>query len=287
MLLPESVEKNKPIVKLAIDELFDAAYQNQKFENDLVLILANGTKTNYPEETLKRLKISNYQIGHDLVHFRYSTFFDFFTQYKRLRDGEEYDAIQDKQVYDETMVQMQLLAYMKFWETDLILKRLYNLSKLAQEEEFIWDIPQKELNERRRLVKDEIQNPVEELCPKFYDFIEDVYSRQLRNAIAHSQYYIMYDNITLTNKEENKYYKLNAISFERWDKIFTKVILMHNLMVDNFNKYHDLYVKKAESKHNGLRVIFPEKKESGLDRSAWIMFDKERGLWYWNNNSKR
>jgi hypothetical protein len=285
MLLSESINKYKPKVKEAIDELFSAAFTNQKFDNDLVLILANGTKTDYPEETLKRLNISNYQIGHDFVHFRYSTFFDFFTQYKRLRNEEEYELIQDKQLY-KTMIQMQLLAYMKFWETDLILKRLYNLARLSQGKEFLWDIPQKELNERRRLVKDEIQNPIKGLCPIFSDFIEDVYSRQLRNAIAHSQYYIMYSNIYLTNKDENKFYILNGISFERWDEIYTKVILMHNYMIDNFNKYFDFYKNKVEDKHNGLLVYFPDLNNNGLNKSAWIKFDKERKQWYWNNTFK-
>src|SRR5690554_3571866 len=98
MLLQKNIDKYKQTVKQAINELFDVAFTNQKFENDLVLILANGTKNNYPEETLKRLKITNYQIGHDFVHFRYTTFFDFFIQFINLRDEEEYKEIQDKQL---------------------------------------------------------------------------------------------------------------------------------------------------------------------------------------------
>lgn len=283
MLRQESVERYDNEVRIAIDELWDAAFKNQKNENDLALILANGSMNNFPEETLKRLKITNYQIGHDFVHFRYNTFFDFFMQYKGLRDEDEYQLIHDKQLHNETMTQMQLLAYMKFWETDLILKRLYNLARLSQGKDFMWNVSQKELNERRTLVKDEIQNPVKDLCPHFFDFIESVYSRQLRNAIAHSQYYILYDSINLTNKEESKYYELDSITFEKWDEIFTKVILMHNHMINNFNKNHDFFARKSIQKHNGLLVYFPENDERGLKKTGWIKWDEERHTWFWNN----
>jgi hypothetical protein len=283
MLRQKNIEKYDLYVKHAINELFKTAFTNQMHENDLVLVLINGTKNNYPEETLKRLKITNYQIGHDIVHFRYSTFIDFFNQYKMIRDEEDYEDIENKQLFHETMIQMQLLSYMKFWETDLILKRLLNLSRLCQKKEYLWDIKQKELNNRRKLVKDEIQEPIQTLCPKFYAFIDDVYSRQLRNAIAHSQYYIIFDEISLTNMDENQYYHLNNISYSRWDEIFTKIILMHNHMISNLNKYHSFYVKKVKEKHNGLLVYFPEKTNNGLNKTAWIKYDDKRMQWYWND----
>lgn len=286
MLKKENINKYENEVSLAVGELWNKAFMNQKNENDLVLILANGIKNNYPEETLKKLKNTNYQIGHDFVHFKYSTFFNFFNQYKFVINEKDYEVIEDKQLYDDVMVQMQLLSYMKFWEADLILKRLYNLSRLSQGKEYAWEIPKEKLNNRRILVKDEIQNPLQELCPKFYSFIEDIYSRQLRNAIAHSQYYIMFDTISLTNKSENKHYKLNSISFERWDEIFTKVILLHNYMIDRFNRYHHFYAKEAEDKHNGLRVYFPEKDKNGFYKSGWLKFDRDLNKWNWNRKTK-
>ena len=283
MLRKENIEKYNNEVQIAIGELWEMAFENQKNENDLALIIANGSMNNFSEETLKRLQITNYQIGHDFVHFRYFTFYNFINQYKNVLNEEEYKAVENKQLYDETMVQMQLLAYLKFWETDLILKRLLSLSKLVQGKEYLWDIKQSELNQRRIILKNEIQNPIENLCPRFYAFIDDIYSRQLRNAIAHSQYYIMYDSINLTNKEESKYYELDSITFEKWDEIFTKVILMHNYMVGNFNKYHNFYAAKANQKHNGLRIYFPEVDSIGLKKGAWIKWDQERQTWFWNN----
>lgn len=286
MLKQENIEKYDSQVRLAIDELWMMASKNQKSENDLVLIIANGSKNNYSAEILRRHKTTNYQIGHDLVHFRYITFYDFIDQYKKVFDEEEYGGYENKTLWDETMVQMQLLSYLKFWETDLILKRLYNLSLLAQGKEYLWDIQQKELNDRRRLVKDEIQEPIKDICPKFYDFIDNVYSRQLRNAIAHSQYYIMHSTIHLTNRDESKFYKLNSISFVRWEEIFTKIILMHNYLIDNFNRYSSYYADKVQNKHNGLLVYFPDLDVYGLNKSAWIKFDEERRQWFWNDNAQ-
>lgn len=81
----------------------------------------------------------------------------------------------------------QLLLYMKFWETDLILRRLSNLAKLAQAKPYYWEYSQKVFNDRRNLIKDDIQKPLESICPLFYELIDEIYSNQIRNAVAHSQ----------------------------------------------------------------------------------------------------
>jgi hypothetical protein len=92
---------------------------------------------------------------------------------------------------------------MKFWETDLILRRLSNLSNLAQAKPYYWDYSQTVYDARRNLIKDEIQKPLEFICPLFYKLIDEIYSNQIRNAVAHSQYYFLYDSIHLTNKDGN------------------------------------------------------------------------------------
>ena len=52
-------------------------------------------------------------------------------------------------------------------------------------------------------------------------------------------------------------------------------------MIDNFNSYHELYVSKVEKKQNGLLVNFPEKTSRGLNKIAWIKYDKIRSQWFW------
>lgn len=285
MLFSESVEKYDPTVKLAVDELFDAAYKYQKNPNDLVLLLANGSYANISDEALKSFKITPYQIGHDEVHFRYISFYEFINQYKQVVSKVEFDNSfednEDKELYLNTMIQMQLLCYMKFWETDLMLKRLLNLSNLSQGIDYLWKIDQEELDERRPFIRDKIQKPLENICPNFYNLLDETYTPQIRNAIAHSQYYLMYNSINLTNKDHSEYYKLRSVDYQKWDEIFTKLILTHNHIIQNFNKYNDIYSEQAKVKHNGLIVYFPEKDHFGLNKTAWVKYIPGLGMWDW------
>jgi hypothetical protein len=117
---------------------------------------------------------------------------------------------------------------MKFWETDLVLRRLYNLSRLARGMSYEWEYNQAFFNKRRKVVKEDIQKDLVNVCPKFYQLIDEIYSRQLRNAVAHSQYYLMYNTINLTNKEENPHYSLYGISYNDWEIMFHKHILFYH-----------------------------------------------------------
>jgi len=63
MLFEETINEYKDEVETAVGQLYDKAYQNQMHETDLLLVLENGLKKDYDQATLKRLKMSPYQIG--------------------------------------------------------------------------------------------------------------------------------------------------------------------------------------------------------------------------------
>jgi hypothetical protein len=190
MLFEETINKYKDEVEKAIDQLFVEAFKNQVNKTDLLLVLENGLKKDYPESSLKRLKISPYQIGPDKIGFRYDTFYQFINYYRQgIRSKDEFiKEFEDDKTKDSFFAfyrDFQLLLYMKFWETDLILRRLSNLSNLAQTKPYFWEYSQKVFNARRNLIKAEIQKPIEQICPLFYQLIEDIYSNQIRHAVAH------------------------------------------------------------------------------------------------------
>lgn len=289
MLFQETLAQYEDTIKEAVKELFETAYSNQINDTDLLLVLENGLKQKYSQETLERLKISQYSIGPDHIGLRYSSFYDFINQYRKtiFKQSDHLSEINkqnsNQNLFYNYFIEQELLIYLKFWETDLILRRLFNLSRLAQKLEYCWEYDQKKFNERRKIVKDEIQQNLKEITPKFYYLLEEIYSRQIRNAIAHSQYYLIYGTIILTNKQESSAYKLNSITYEDWGVIFHKNILLYNYLIYFFNEYSIKYQELERDKQNGLLIVFPEKNYNGNNKTGWIKFNKDSSRWIWNN----
>jgi len=286
MLFRENFIKFKIEVKAAVDQLFKKAFQNQVYETDLLLVLENGMKKEYDEATLKQLNILPYQIGHDTIGFRYNTFYQFINYYRsivksREEFSKEFHDYKTKESYLDFYRDFELLLYMKFWETDLILRRLSNLSNLAQGKQYYWEYSQSDFNKRRNLIQDEIQKPLVKICPLFCKLMEEVYCNQIRNAVAHSQYYFLTDTIYFTNKKEYPYYKLNMISYVEWEVKFTKLMLLYNFLIANFNKYRSEYLAKVVDKHFGLLIYFPDKDLKGSTKTGWIKYNIKRDQWEW------
>jgi hypothetical protein len=287
MLFEETLNKYNLIVEEAVDELFDAAYKNQEQKTDLLLVLENALKNNYPIETLKRHKLTPYQIGLDEIGFRYNSFYKFINQYRDKIFSKDELATEllkdhfDKDYAFHYFIEQELLIYLKFWETDLILRKLYNISRLIQGLDYVWDYDQNFFNNRRKVIRDEIQTNIEEHAPKFCQLLDDIYNRQLRNAIGHSQYYLIYDTISLTNKDQDKYYQLNSISYDDWEIIFHKTILFYNHLIRCTNEYSKRYIDLADGKHYGLMIYFPERNYLGTEKTGWLKYDNKRMRWSW------
>ena len=109
-----------------------------------------------------------------------------------------------------------------------------------------------------------------------------IYYNQIRNAVAHSQYYFLYDAINLTNKDENQFYKLTRVTYDEWEIMFTKLMLLYNFLISNFNKYQLIYRDEVKDKHFGLLIYFPEKDIMGSQKTGWVKYDFSHKRWHWN-----
>jgi hypothetical protein len=289
MLFEETFSQYDEEIKIAVEELFLKAFSNQKNETDLLLILENGLKQDYSQEDLKRLGITPYSIGTQIIGLRYYSFYEFINQYrtKIFKKTEHLEEMSkqptEKNYLYDYLIEQELLIYLKFWETDLLLRRLYNLSRLARGIEYEWEYKQSFFDNRRKLVKDEIQSNLKDITPKFYKLIDEIYSRQIRNAIGHSQYYLLYNSIVLTNKDQNKAYTIDAIPYDNWEIIFHKTILFYNYLIYYYNEYSAYYQKQVQDKQNGLLVVFPETDNKGSSKIGWLKCMEGRKRWIWNN----
>lgn len=187
---------------------------------------------------------------------------------------------EDTEYHERLTLNLELLIYLKFWESDLLLRQLFNLTNLASGKYYDWDFILE--YSRRKLIRNQIQNPLKDICPKAYKLIDETYSSQIRNAIAHSKYYFMGRNIQLANKEENEHYELHNIPFDDWEIRFHKTLLFYNFIIGNLQKYDKLYQAEVSDKHFGLPLSTPRLTNLGLRKTQWAKYDDTWNRWLWS-----
>jgi len=286
MVYNETLIKYDKIVKDSIKELVDLADKNQKNENDILLVYLNGWKNLEYEEAFRKSNLSPFIIGPGLLGHCVSSFYEFYDDYRsniihKSAITDETRKTQEFLKKEQLIVDIELLIYLKFWEADLILFKLFNLVQLATAQDYNWDLQSGFLGSRRNVIKIEIQKAIETLCPQLYSLIEETYSTQIRNAIAHSKYFLSNRMIHFANKRESKHYKISNIDFDNWEIMFHKIILLYNHLLLQLDLINQKYIEKAKDKFYGLSIRIPEKGKLNLDKVFWIKYDDSRKDWNW------
>ncbi len=144
-----------------------------------------------------------------------------------------------------------MLAYLKFWEADFSLKRLYNLCRLANGEDYSWDV---EIKSKKTFIKNETIDRLNNSAPKANVFLHGIYQRQIRNAAAHSQFYLLGEYLNFLNQNEEEGHKLMNIRIEDWELIFHKLILFNEAILKNIEEVSQEYRKIGFEKHYGIQI---------------------------------
>jgi hypothetical protein len=311
MVFNETLTAYQDEVREAVDELFDAAFKNQKVNTDLLIVFIHGYLDVKHLEFHKKEKISPYVFGPEHIGYSLGAFYDFFHSYRTTsiskREFEDLlsDPIKKEAVeHDEELgMNIELLIYLKFWESDMLLRQLYNLVNLATGKYYDWSFTPPDLTtkkkknnkkkkndkknnsgqfSRRPFIRNHIQSPIQTICPKFYELVKENYSAQIRNAIAHSKYYFLGRNIQLANKDENKYYELTNIPYADWEIRFHKTLLFYNFIIGNIQRYEKYYMEEVKDKHFGLALSTPKLSDRGLRVNQWVKYDAYWKRWLWS-----
>jgi hypothetical protein len=257
MIFLEILKHHEKRVEEAVEELFEKAENSQTHPRDILLILEHGFYKEFYEDyqTKEGKKFSPYVIGPDLVGIAQRTHYQYLNTYRRshlIKDGfKEFGKkarTDDELKYAEYFsIQMEKNIYLRIWESDMFIKQLYQLSKLALGERYDWHF---EINNQKRdgqskqsLIRKEIRDKLETVCPKFYELLKNLYLTQIRNAIAHSQFYFLGRNITYLNYSDNPKAgcPLHGLSFYGWAHFIHKTLLLHSFLIKAFNKQRDKY----------------------------------------------
>lgn len=271
--------------------MFQKAERSQANENDIFLVYLHGFK--HPDEELCRKNgLNPYMKGPDFAGHSLNDFLDFLNAYNESnfkRRADFYELLVDPNEKENAIkneklsIDIEFLIYMKFWEADLILRRLYNLSKLLYGQDYHWDFNQKLFTKRKTLIHDYIQNPLKTKCPSFYNLIKEIYWPKLRNAIAHSNYTFLGRNVNLEDDYLNRF----SISIEDWEEVYHKTVLLGFYLVKSLEDLNQKFIENAENKQFGIPIKIPERDSLRLKRTKWLKFDYERRDWVLYENYQK
>lgn len=236
MIFKSKLQEIGPQLRQEINRLLNLAITNQTHNGDVLLIQANGF---YNPEVLnfQGKKLNPHVIGPgdegwaDQTHYFFIHAFR--TKYTSEMSLKEYEAStsEEERAY---LIQLEMLIYLKFWESDLIVKRLCQLTRIAHGESYDWyfKIGDKSRDPNNRGTREQLWNKsikdrLSSISPMISTLISEAYNVNIRNAIAHSSYAII-GNVIQFHDRYNGKVRTFSMSFKDWYDIFVKSILLHN-----------------------------------------------------------
>lgn len=299
-ILKEKYDQLAPV----FDKLFDLVVKHQTHSGDLLLIMENAHLTEEPDtDDNDKVKLF-YNIGPTMDHHCETANHDFIKQYIRSvidMTYEDYKALHiyssdrakeiDEILFEETnTIQVEMLIYLKIWEGEAFLKKMYQVSRLLTGQDYDWHlrITHKKKKpgdmERHELLIKMKENLKLEL-PELYNVVNRVHRSQLRNAIAHSQYAMLGRNIMLNNQNKRNPDHQHGFDFNEWVDLFHDTLTVYTLYEIMFDKVRDYYFEAAREfylkKEVRVNRLYPE------IRRFWILLYTREHFKDWSPHPSR
>jgi len=280
-------------------------FENQFHYGDLLLWKENG----FFQEELKNLKDSDGKkynphvigpgtSGHSeythyefINHYRHSNIYDIsYAEYleKVKYSPDKKDEIDKLHLFESTSIQIEMLIYLKIWEADLMIKKLYELARIINGETYDWYFSVMESSRdksatgtRQDIIRNLIRDKLVSKTKFLSDWITSIYKTQIRNSIAHSKYSIAGRTISLNNYiKEDPASQLHSLSFDEWHVIFHKLLLMHNEYLWLGNTINSIYVDKFNNRER-IEILITEK--TGKQYAFELDYRVEFNDWHYKN----
>lgn len=263
-LLDQEYRKMLPV----FDDVLNMAFQSQTHYGDMLLVNENA---GYYKDVEKADNLpfvpDPYTIGPQLEEHSEATHHKFIGEYVKTASTEHYKKYLKAVVYnpdksseieqltdnEEFTIQIEMLIYLKIWESDTFIKKMYQLARLINGEDYDWHFKIKghDKNDvgglpRSVLINDHVAKKFTKKLPKIAKYFTSCYKSQIRNAIAHSQYAILGRSIILNNHIDEKKNSLSHITFDNWTKMFHQTIMIYSLYIKFFNRVNDIYYESSQ-----------------------------------------
>lgn len=179
----------------------------------------------------------------------------------------------------EQSIEEEMHRYHLIWENGYFLKTLKEISHLLNGENYDWelDIDSKTGATRSNYIKDAIITKFSK-APKFQNLLEETYNKDLRNAIAHTQYRLIQGGIVLTSIKDNNHQPFYGITFEKWEEIYSKAWFLLRYIFSGLNDIMELYyVPLAKEKiSGGIPILIPNGKKWS---ETYVYYFKRGNRW--------
>lgn len=284
MIFKEKIIEIDNILSNEFDKLFHHALKAQNHLSDLLLLHVNGIydeniliwNNNHPD------KLNPHVVGPNIEGYSESTHYSFIHKYRTTNVIEtplnqylemvKYDSKRKKEIdelieIEETTIQLEMLIYLKFWEADMIIKKLYQFVRILNREPYDWYFKIAEsardnnhTGSRQDIIRLKIRDKIKDLSINLFDLIKNTYKTQIRNSIAHSNYSMIGRDINLNNYIKNDpHSQLSSISFNDWIEIFHNTLALHNQYLKLNNRINDFYGEIALKNNNIVPILITEK----------------------------
>lgn len=307
MLFQDLLNKKTEQLEPEFDKLFADILNNQSHGGDLLLIRVNGFY--YPEanEWDNTLVKSPYMIGpnteghSDYLHYKFIHNYRTkaiskinFDEYKNLcvwseERAKEIDELTEKEA---NSIQLEMLIYIKIWEADLFIKKLFQLTNLSCGEPYDWHFKIKESSrdnsatgKREDIIRNKVRDRLKDRYANLYSSIKNAYKTQIRNSIAHSNYSFLGRYIHPNNYIKNDpASQIQALSFEEWTDMFHDTMVIYNQLIRFSHLIDDIYSKAAAD--NNLLFEIRLNRLDPIKKTEYYLlkYRPEFNDWRWNRN---
>lgn len=265
MLFKDLLDKNYKLLLPYFDQLFDMVIRNQSHQGDLLLVHENASLSITKSKDDPPIVKYFYELGWNLEGHSEQTNYDFIGEYVRepVHNSVEYNKYYAEQSKDFKLkeqldhelsftMQFEMLIYLKIWEGETFIKKWYQLVRLIKGEDYDWSFRIKSHDPlkpggytRDKALKNYIKPILSEMIPELGGSFEKCHKGQIRNAIAHSQYFFMGRDFTLTNYVETNIEHVSHITFEKWNDIFHETLVIFTLYNMLSEKVKEYYCQKS------------------------------------------
>jgi hypothetical protein len=309
MIFTDLLSKYGKELHSEFESILNLCFENQFHKGDLLLWKENG----FIQEELLNFKTSDgkkfspHVIGPGISGHSEFTHYDFINQYRHSNisnisypgylekvkySPEKKDEIDKLLSFENTSIQIEMLIYLKIWEADLMIKKLYELTRIINGETYDWYFSVAESSRdksatgtRQDIIRKLIRDKIAPKTQFFSDWITSIYKTQIRNTIAHSNYSISGRTISLNNFiKEDPASQLHSLTFDEWHEIFHKLLLMHNEYLWLGNTINSIYADKFK-KGEKIEILITEK--NGKQYTHELDYRLEFNDWHYKINNNR
>jgi hypothetical protein len=196
---------------------------------------------------------------------------------------------------EEMSIQLEMLIYLKIWESDAFIRRLYQVARLVHKENYDWHFVIKELKNgqeknltgtRDEIIRVKFRDRMQSDFPAIYQLTKRAFITQIRNAIAHSQYSMFGGHIQLNNyNRDDEYSKMKALSFKDWTEMFHDTIELYNEMIGFKNRIDAFYAEQVKQTNDEIEIRMSDH-ENKNERFSILKYDRVWKRYYWKSNEE-